>query len=287
MADYPSYPFNFGAVEEPDDPRAVILPIPYSYTASYGPSVREGPERIISASRNLEVYDEELMIPLEDLKIKTLRFMEPSSKGPLDMIKRIETAVKKTYDPEQLLTPLGGEHTITIGIVKALKKIYKDLSVLVLDAHDDLREEYESSPFSHACVSRRLSEICPISIIGVRSISILPDKRPENIQVMTAMEFKSGGDWQRSVKDLKGPLYISCDLDVFDPSIMPSVGSPEPDGLFWQDVTSIIRFAIRNKEVIGADFVELAPIPGMIAPDFTAAKLVMRTIGYWIYKSRA
>lgn len=286
MIDYPFYPFNFGGFKEPTDPKVIILPIPYSYTASYGPSVRDGPERIISVSRNLEVYDDELMIPLEDLKIKTLPFMEPSAAGPFDMIKRIEESVANIYDPNRLLVPLGGEHTITIGAVKALKKKYDNLSVIVLDAHDDLRQEYESSPYSHACVSRRLSEICPVLIIGVRSISTLPDGRPRNVQVITADKFRKDDGWQRLIQSLEGPLYISCDLDVFDPSVMPAVGSPEPDGLHWSDVTSIIRFAIKNKKVICTDFVELAPIPGTIGPDFTAAKLIVRTIGYWGCRSR-
>ncbi|HIE05689.1 MAG TPA: agmatinase [bacterium (Candidatus Stahlbacteria)] len=286
MARYPSYQFNFGSIEDPSEPEAIILPIPYSYTASYGPSVREGPERIISVSKNLEVYDEELLTPLEDLKIRTLPFLEPSAVGPLDMIKRIEGAVAEIYNGERLLVPLGGEHTITIGVVKALKKRYDDLSILILDAHDDLRQDYESSPYSHACVSRRLAEICPVLIIGVRSISTLPDDRPENLQVVIGSEFKGGKDWRKLVEGLKGPLYISCDFDVFDPSVMASVGSPEPDGLYWSDVTAIIRYAIKTRDVICTDFVELAPIPGMIAPDFTAAKLIMRTIGYWCCRSR-
>ena len=271
---------NFGGISEAKEPDFLVLPIPYSYTSSYGPSVREGPERILLASRNLEAYDEESLFPLEDLKIKTFPFLEPTAAGPEAMIERIETHVAKIYEPNQFLISIGGDHTVAIGVVRGLLRFYDRISILVLDGHDDLRDEYESSPISHACVTRRLSELGPVVIIGVRSISTLPQDRPDNVAVLTARELIEGTDFKKIIDKLDDPVYISCDLDVFDPALMPAVGSPEPDGLSWPEVTRIIRYVIKSKKVIGADFVELAPIPGIISPDFITARLIMKTMVY-------
>ena len=164
-----------------------------------------------------------------------------------------------------------------------MKEKYPALSVLQLDAHADLRDSYQGSPYSHASVARRIAEICPLVQAGIRSLSAEEAvfMAAGTVKTITSDFIHAGGDWQEKVLEyLSGDVYVTIDLDVFDPAIMPSTGTPEPDGLAWRDVLSLLRELSRRSRIRGFDVVELAPIPGMVAPDFLAAKLVYRLMGY-------
>lgn len=268
-----------------------ILPVPYDLTASYISGMRNGPRAIIEASTHMELYDEELGCEPYEAGIETLAFLEPTALGPEEMIKRVRGVVTSILGSGKVPVLLGGEHSVTLGMVQALLEKYPDLSVLQLDAHADMRDTYQDTPFNHACVARRISELCPIVQVGIRSLSIeeaeflraeakAGKKARSRIKTHYATEVFKGISWDKVVKGLTDNICITVDLDVFDPSIMPATGTPEPGGLGWYDALDILKTAISSKRVVGFDVVELCPLPGNIAPDFLAAKLVYKMIGY-------
>lgn len=268
-----------------------ILPVPYDLTASYISGMRNGPRAIIEASTHMELYDEELGCEPYEAGIETLAFLEPTALGPEEMIRRVRGVVASILGSGRIPVLLGGEHSVTLGMVQALLQKYPDLSVLQLDAHADMRDAYQDSPFNHACVARRISELCPIVQVGIRSLSVeeadflkaeakAGKKAKSRIKTYYAKEILKGISWDRVVKGLTDDICITVDLDVFDPSIMPATGTPEPGGLGWYDALDVLRTAISSKRVVGFDVVELCPLPGNIAPDFLAAKLVYKMMGY-------
>lgn len=207
------------------------------------------------------------------------------------MIKRVRSVVSSILGSGRVPVLLGGEHSVTLGMVQALLEKYPDLSVLQLDAHADMRDTYQDTPFNHACVARRISELCPIVQVGIRSLSVeeaqflkaeakAGKKAKSRIKTHYATEVFRGISWNKVVRGLTDNICITVDLDVFDPSIMPATGTPEPGGLSWYDALDVLRAAISAKRVVGFDVVELCPLPGNIAPDFLAAKLVYKMMGY-------
>lgn len=180
---------------------------------------------------------------------------------------------------------LGGEHSLTFGAVQAYKQVYKNLSVLQIDAHADLRDSFEDSPYNHACVMRRVSEICPTVGVGIRNYSIDEAKfiKAKKISVVSAYSFISGETSIDEILDkLSDTVYLTFDLDGFDPSFMPAVGTPEPGGLGWYETLKLLRFLSERKRVVGFDAMELSPLPGQISSDFIAAKLIYKIIGYLV-----
>ncbi len=178
---------------------------------------------------------------------------------------------------------LGGEHSISFGAVQALQEVFPKLSVLQLDAHADLRDSYQGTPFSHAAVARRISGICPLVQAGIRSMSaeeaeFLKTDPLKSYSADFILENRSW--WETICSDLQGDLYLTVDLDVLDPAVMPATGTPEPGGIAWRDLIRLVREVSKRCRIRGFDVVELAPIPGMIAPDFLASKLVYRIMGY-------
>jgi len=191
----------------------------------------------------------------------------------------VEDAVSEILEKNKFPVILGGEHSITIGCVGAVAKKYKNLSVLQLDAHADMRDEYEGSKFNHACGIRRVREICSSVVqVGIRSLSEEEAGYIEKNRLK--VYYWNRYDVNEIVKNLRENVYITLDIDVFDPSEMPSVGTPEPGGLCWKEVTSIVREVAEKRNVVGFDLCELAPIPGNVAPDYLAAKLAYKMIGY-------
>ncbi len=289
---------NFGGLEEAQTGRAhkgrkglkafSVLPVPYDLTASYLSGARNGPRAIIEASTHMELYDEELGCEPYIAGIETLPFLEPTALGPEAMIKKVRARVQGMLGRPAIPVILGGEHSITLGLVEALLKKHPTLSVLQLDAHADLRDEYQDSPYNHACVARRIGEICPVVQAGIRSLSIeearfLASKKCGNIKTHYAEDTLRAVAEDRISGLLTGltdTICITIDLDVFDPSIMPATGTPEPGGLLWYDVLKILKEAISGRTVAGFDIVELCPMPGSIAPDFLTAKLVYKIMGY-------
>jgi agmatinase len=251
--------------------------------ASYRPGARLGPQAILETSRQLELYDEELEREPYRVGICTLPPLEPVAEGPEQMIARIKRVVSEVLAGGKFPLLLGGDHSITLGAVQALTASGK-LSVLQLDAHADLRDEYQGTKWSHACVGRRIGELAGLVQLGVRSLSreeaeFLEVSEITMITARTLLEDPRPAE--RAIDRLKDPLYITVDLDVLDPALMPAVGTPEPGGLDWQSTLALLRYASKTHRVVGCDLVELAPIPGLSAPDYLAAKLVYKMIGYW------
>ncbi|GMR04896.1 MAG: agmatinase [Thermodesulfobacteriota bacterium] len=286
---------NFGGLTEEDirgkAPRFSVISVPYDLTASYGEGARRGPGAIIEASTHMELYDEETGDEPCAAGIETLAPLEPTAAGPEEMIKEVTSTVDVILDAGKIPVVLGGEHSITLGAVKAALERYPDLSVLQFDAHADMRDSFQGTPFSHACVARRISELCPIVQVGIRSMSLaeagfLKGAGGEGKTIKTYHASPiSGGTApeevaEKALKDLTGDVYITVDIDVLDPSIMPATGTPEPGGLGWYEVLNILKNVISKRTIRGFDVVELSPLPGMAAPDFLAAKLVYKIMAY-------
>lgn len=267
-----------------NEARVVVLPVPYDSTTSYRVGARYGPSAIIAASRELELYDLELDRDISTVGIFTLPELEPHLGNPEAMIRRVYKAVKLVADEDKLFVTLGGEHTVTIGAVQALKELYTDMSVLYLDAHPDLRDEYLGTHSGHASVARRLSEICPISQVGVRVISQEEKLFLDETDIHVTFWPPRSDDIEQIVTDILAHLseriYISVDLDVLDPSIMSAVGNPEPGGMNWHEVTSLLNRIASHRKVIGFDVTELSPEEGPEACTYLASKLVYKLIGY-------
>jgi len=272
-----------------DNCRVVILPVPYEATVTYRPGTKLGPSAIIQASQEVETFDLELKADPSEIGIFTCNFLEVDTRGPEYMIERVRRACREFIEKDKIVALLGGEHSLCLGAVKAYREKYGDLSVLQLDAHGDLRDRYQGSPFNHACVMRRVYEVCPIVPAGVRNLSkeefdfILERK----LQPIYAEQIDDKGDWiEKCLDRLSENVYLTVDMDVFDPSIMPAVGTPEPGGLSWRQVLSLLKGVVAEKNLVGFDVVELSPIPGNQTSDFIAASLIYKIIGYIFQKQR-
>ncbi len=289
-----TFPYGYGAIarqySEYENSKVVIIPFPYDSTSSYKTGTREGPAAIIQASRNLELYDEEAREEIgKKIGIHTFDEIQPSLESLEGSVRVIEKIVLDVVKASKFPVILGGEHTISIGSVRALKKRHKSLSVLQLDAHPDLMNYYQNTQYSHACTMRRISEICSFAQIGIRCFSKSEHGfiKSNNIDSVSVLDYlKNNNIIDRLLAKLEDNIYITIDLDVFDPSEMPSVGTPEPGGFRWYDILSILRKVAQKKNVVGFDVVELTPIPGNIASDFLAAKLVYKVLGYIFCKRR-
>jgi agmatinase len=285
------YPWNFLALDEKlssyEAAKAVVLPIPYEATVTYGAGTRSGPLAIIMASRQVETYDLEFSGEPCSSGIATLGELEQESGGPAVMIAKIEKIATDILKDNKFLLTLGGEHSISYPLVKAHKNEYPDLTVLHIDAHSDFRDEYQGSRLSHACSMSRISEVCAFVSVGIRSFcgSAGEAKALAAGQIITASDFhKKPKIVSNILLMLSGNVYITFDLDGFDPSIMPAVGTPEPGGIYWDETLELLAILAKSKKIVGADIVELAPIPGLSYPEFTAAKLAYKIIGHAIAK---
>ena len=264
--------------------RVVLVPVPYDSTTSYRSSARDGPKAIIEASRQLEDYDIELDRDISAVGIYTAPAVEPDLSGPEAMTRRVSAAVRPLAEEGRLVGILGGEHSITVGAVTALKGRYDDISVLYLDAHGDLRDQYMGTAWGHATVARRLHEMCKTVHVGVRSLSAEEQRfiLREGLDVVMWPPPTDGPAElaARIVDSLSENVYVSIDLDVLDPSIMAAVGTPEPGGMLWDEAVALLRAVAAERKVVGFDVVELSPNEGPEACAFTAAKLVYKLIGY-------
>jgi agmatinase len=286
----PMPPENFGGLPEEhsryETSRAVIFPVPLERTTSYEHGTRNGPAAILAASRNMELYDEELELePYKEIGIHTLPAIDTAD-GTLDeVITEIFTAQLSLLEDEKFTVALGGEHSLTPPLVSATAKKYKDLSVLQIDAHADLRDEYQGNPASHACAMRRVVEVCPAVQIGIRSLSLeeaqaIPHLRTSVYWAKDIVRAPLKSWIAKVLADLSPNVYLTIDLDGFDPAFVPATGTPEPGGLDWVQVTSLVRAVADHKKIVGMDVVELLPQPGDHASDFLAAKLVYKCLGY-------
>ena len=271
------------------DARFVVVSVPYDLTSTYQPGSRRGPQAIIEASANLELYDEELKKETYLAGIHTTQPVVVDARGPKYMISAVRKKISRIVSADKIPVMLGGEHSITLGAVQAVHEKYPKLTVLQLDAHADLRNSYQGTPYNHACVAYQVSEFCQLVQVGIRSMSkeegdFLPQSKVKSYSADYTYE---NTNWAETVcKHLKGDIYVTIDLDVFDPAVMPATGTPEPGGLFWRDVIKLLRMAAARCTIRGFDVVELAPLPGMVAPDFMAAKLIYRLMGYMTAKDK-
>lgn len=294
-------PHNFlgleGDAAEWENAGVVILPIPYEATVSYQGGTKRGPAAIVEASRYIELYDQELDDePGPRVGVCTLPALHLSSAGPEAAVRELREA----YDAilaaagDRLVIGLGGEHSITSAPVMAYAARQPEgrrLSILQFDAHGDLRLEYEGSPYSHASVMARCIDCANLVQVGIRAITVeeraLIREREGTITTIFAEEMWDNEAWiERALAALGDDVFITFDVDYFDPSLMPATGTPEPGGLTWYPTLKLLRRVFEEKNVVGADVVELAPIGGNAAPDFVVAKLVYKMVAYHSLRRR-
>ena len=261
----------------------VVVPVPYDSTTSFRAGSRYAPAAIIDASRHLEDFDVELGLDPSSHGIYTFSEISPDLSGPRRVVGQVQSVIGQILADDKTPVLLGGEHTVTIGAVLACAERYANLSVLYLDAHADLRDSYMGTRWGHASVAMRVSEICPLVEVGVRSISAEEYEfaRLREIPIFYWPQQRKRPEFLAGICGQLSPnVYISIDLDVMDPSIMSAVGTPEPGGLTWWDVTVLLRHVTSNFNVVGFDIVELSPEEGPVACSSTAARLAYKIMGY-------
>ena len=275
---------NFGDMPKEfsgyDDAAIVIVPVPYDHTSTWIKGADKGPEAIIQASANMELYDIQTDCQVYTKGIFTDKAVKESA-SPKAMAEAVRKRIANHIKQEKFTVVLGGEHSVSIGAIQAHVKAFDDLTILQLDAHSDMREEYLGSNYSHACVMARAKEIAPVVQVGIRSMDIAEKKNIDPKRIFYAEDIYKSKDWiKKVVAKLSSKVYITIDLDVFDPSIMPSTGTPEPGGLLWYDVLELLKAVADKKEVVGFDVVELCPNKNDKSSDFLAAKLIYKILSY-------
>jgi agmatinase len=260
--------------------KIVILPVPYDATSTWGKGADKGPEAIIEASNNLEIYDIETDSEVHLLGIHTAEPVVVNN-GPEAMVQTVQKEVKKYLNRNKFTVTLGGEHSISIGAIQAHAEKFEDLTIIQIDAHADLRDEYMGSKYNHACVMARARETAPCIQIGIRSMSVEESFKLEPGRIFLARDINDSDNWKYDMlSTLSNNVYITFDLDALDPSIMPSTGTPEPGGLLWYETIEILRRISEKANIVGFDVVELVPNPADKAPDFLAAKLIYKLLTY-------
>lgn len=273
-------PYNFLGIDPvpPEKADVIVLPIPYDGTTSYMPGARFGPRAILEASRQVELYDCAIQHDVsKDIAIATLPELAIDLSSPEANVNHIAAAAERYGANGAFLLTLGGEHSITPGLVRPLVKKYPDLTVLQLDAHTDMRDSYEGTQWNHACAMRRCRDL-GVRVVHVGTRNSSEEEQafldPRDVFFAPAMPIK------KILSRITGKhVYLSIDVDVFDSSIMPATGTPEPGGIGWHDAVALIRALAKTKTLVGCDLTELAPIPGFVAPDFLVAKLAYTILG--------
>jgi N1-aminopropylagmatine ureohydrolase len=263
--------------------RVVILPIPLDRTTSYVPGTRNGPHEILVASSHMELWDEETQTDVHSVGIYTLPEMEFPFATMDEVVREIRRVASELVSRDKFVFVLGGEHSITPAVVAAMAAKHPGLSVLQIDAHADLRESFMGTRHNHACAMRRTLEYARTTQVGIRSLS------PEEAAAASALpteifydfNMREHADWiDRVVDSLSETVYITIDVDGFDPAIMPATGTPEPGGLSWYEALTLLRRVIEQRTVVGCDIVELTPLAGHVAPNFLCAKLIYKILSY-------
>lgn len=281
---------NFGGLEEEyanfKRSKIAVLLVPYEKTTTYKTGARGGPAAIIEASTNLELFDDEINQETYKVGIYTANGLPISDMPPEDMVGVVSASVAELLKSGKFPVILGGEHSISVGSVKAFREAYENLSVLQMDAHYDLRDSYQGSKYNNACVARRISEICPVVQAGVRSMSkeekdFLASQTNGRVKSLSVYDILETPLWKDAVlNNLTENVYVTIDLDVFDPGLVPAVGTPEPGGIGWYETLDLLKEVAKDRKIVGFDVVELCPIKDQPASDFLAAKLVYRLLGY-------
>lgn len=268
------------AFGQQESARIVLLPVPYDGTSTWGKGADGGPEAFLEAARNMELYD----IETDSEVFRQGIYLAPQLEGfetPEAMVSGVEEATRFWLSRNQFVTLFGGEHSISIGSIRAFKEHFGELSVLQLDAHTDLRQSYQGTPYSHACAVAEAARTTNLVQVGIRSMDRGELEYMDRSRVFLAEEMEGQDRWMDdALAMLRDPLYITLDLDVFDPAIMPSTGTPEPGGLSWYSMLRFLRKVFTTRRVVGFDIVELCPEPANRAPDFLAAKLYYKMLSY-------
>jgi agmatinase len=276
---------NYGGIPEPycnlDFAKIVVLPIPYDGTSTWGKGADRGPEALLEASANMELYDIETNSEVYLQGIYTAPPVVESS-SPEKMTEVAYEATKKYLSMDKFMVSIGGEHSVSIGPAWAHIEKFEDVSVLQIDAHTDLRPEYDGTRFNHACVMARIRERCPIVQVGIRSMDTVELPFVDNDRVFYAKDIVGRShEWMEDVLGkLTRNVYLTVDLDGFDPSILPATGTPEPGGLSYYDVINLVKKVVAQKNLVGMDVVELAPISGNRASQFLATKLIYQILSH-------
>ena len=265
--------------------RYAVLPIPYDSTTSFQTGTRDGPAAILRASQQVELFDEELRGEFHQAGVATLEPLLPNMAGPAAMHEDIFHAARPVVRDGKFLLGVGGEHSITPGLVRAVMTKHRKLSILQIDAHLDLRDSWEGAKHSHACAMRRCLDLGVKTLVpvGIRNVSLEEHNflKRSRINPITAHDCRTELDWVDRVLDALGQtVYITIDIDGFDPAYAPGTGTPEPGGLDWYQVTALLRRVCGEKNVVAADVIEVMPIPGQAVTEFLAAKLLYKLIAY-------
>lgn len=276
------HPGAFGAVAEEfcryETASIAILPVPYDGTSTWMKGASRGPQALVDASAHMELYDIETDFEVFKHGIVTMDAV-PCPDNPEEMVNVVYKGARPILEDGKFVVGIGGEHTISVGLVRAVAEKFRNLSVLQFDAHADTRNEYEGNRYNHACVMSRIGELCPYVQAGIRSMDASEREKLNRDRICFAHEILQTSDViPRMLNGLTRDVYITIDLDVFDPSIMPSTGTPEPGGLDWYTLLRLIEWVVRKKNVVGIDVTELLPNPASRAPEFVAAKLVYRVL---------
>ncbi len=266
-----------------DNARFAILPIPYDGAASYMRGARNGPAAIIAASHHVEWFDEELGVECHERGIATLDAVNGDGASHA-VLEGVFTAAERVVGDGKFLLGLGGDHSVSSALIRAVMTKHKKLSILQLDAHCDLRDSYDGSPHSHACVMRRAVEMgADITPVGIRSVDLAERDFmiDAGITPITARACHTNTTWiDDALAGLGETVYVTLDIDAFDPAYAPGTGTPEPGGLDWYQVTALLRRVARERNIVAADIVEVMPIAGQVVTEFLAAKLAYKMIAY-------
>lgn len=281
------HPLCFGGLQPPSRTfaaaKAIVLPVPFERTTSYVTGTRNAPREILLASGQVELWDDEMATDAHMEAVYTLPELDLPSADIEAAIAEIRRVVAGLAPYDKFLVVLGGEHSVTVPVVEALAARTPNLSVLQIDAHADLRSSYQGSRYSHASAMRRLVEHLPCTQVAIRSVSreeaeAIPSL---NTTIFYDRTMRRDPQWIDRVIDSLGPrVYLTIDCDGLDPAIMPAVGTPEPGGLSWAELLTLVRAVTSRREVVGCDLVELCPLPGLIAPTFLCAKLISKILAY-------
>jgi agmatinase len=277
-----THPGAFGALSEDfcryEASSVAVLPIPYDGTSTWMKGADMGPQALLDASANMELYDIETDSEMFRCGIVTMKPVHCPDDPEL-MVGAVRERAESLVKDGKFVVGVGGEHSVSVGLVRAVAERFPDLSVLQLDAHADTREAYEGSRFNHACVMSRIGEICPYVQAGIRSMDASEVNGLNRDRIFFAHEIIKGSNVvPKLIRELTQDVYITIDLDVLDPSIMPSTGTPEPGGLDWYNLLGLLEPVIMERNVVGMDVTELLPNPVNRAPDFLAAKLIYRIL---------
>ena len=281
----PTTPANFLALPPEqsnlETASAVLIPVPIDSTTSFRSGARYGPAAIIAASAALEDYDLELGIDVAELGIHTAPALEPHVGDPEQMARRVQSAVSHYAAMGKLTGVIGGDHSAAIGSALAWREGYPDLSVLYVDAHADLRDEYQGTGWGHGSAARRIADYCPVSLVGVRTLAMEERDYIDETGIPTWYWPPDSAAYVDDIIKALGPqVYVSVDLDALDPSEMAAVGTPEPGGMRWLELIDLLRRVAEQRRIVGFDVCELAPNEGPPANSYTAAKLVYKLIAY-------